>query len=557
MRQFSTNGAISLRAISGSHCVLLGMNARRSAARRLLGFAIQRTDHTEDETYFLRGGLTFEETSRGEEQPSVYEHPIQDFKWGDYSAKPEHEYTYRVFPVYGAPKKLEYGRAVSVTVQTEPERDREHTLYFNRGVAASQAFVRKFPHITKKDLDGEGENDNSEAMAWLSRGLLEAMTSFIASARGSDWALRVCIFEFTFPPILEALRRAHLRSADVQILNDQKSRALREENQPAIRAARIGGLVTARSAPGQGLGHNKFMVLLHRGKPISVWTGSTNMTAGGILGQANVGHTVHDPAVAQAYLEYWNEARKNQSIARSFKPYVDQRSPVWSGRKPPKGTTLVFSPRTTTRALSEYVALMERAKRAVFVTFAFGITDPFVPALARSTPALRYLLMDNKGQGGRYGNRGNYTKAARNPRNRIALGDFIHEGELAGWHEEQLTGLNEHVRYVHNKYMLIDPLSSDPIVITGSANFSPASTDKNDENMLVIRGNTRVADIYLCEFMRLFSHFYFRSKLAEARSGARGRPKRLYLASDDSWSRKYYERGSAREKERNYFGVRP
>jgi phosphatidylserine/phosphatidylglycerophosphate/cardiolipin synthase-like enzyme len=48
-------------------------------------------------------------------------------------------------------------------------------------------------------------------------------------------------------------------------------------------------------------------------------------------------------------------------------------------------------------------------------------------------------------------------------------------------------------------------------VVTGSANFSTASTNKNDENMLVIRGNTRVADIYLGEFMRIYNHLSFRA----------------------------------------------
>ena len=52
--------------------------------------------------------------------------------------------------------------------------------------------------------------------------------------------------------------------------------------------------------------------------------------------------------------------------------------------------------------------------------------------------------------------------------------------------------------------MLMDPLSIDPIVVTGSANFSKVSTNDNDENMLVIRGDQRVADIYFTEFNRLF-----------------------------------------------------
>src|SRR5439155_12902125 len=74
-----------------------------------------------------------------------------------------------------------------------------------------------------------------------------------------------------------------------------------------------------------------------------------------------------------------------------------------------------------------------------------------------------------------------------------------------------ILGLNEHVSYIHSKFLLHDPLGDDPIVVTGSANFSDASTNDNDENMIVIRGSQRAADIYFTEFNRLFNHYYFRS----------------------------------------------
>jgi hypothetical protein len=35
------------------------------------------------------------------------EHPIQSFQWGDYSAKPDTTYRYKVVPVYGKPKLIE------------------------------------------------------------------------------------------------------------------------------------------------------------------------------------------------------------------------------------------------------------------------------------------------------------------------------------------------------------------------------------------------------------------------------------------------------------------
>src|SRR5262249_52689626 len=66
------------------------------------------------------------------------------------------------------------------------------------------------------------------------------------------------------------------------------------------------------------------------------------------------------------------------------------------------------------------------------------------------------------------------------------------------------------VFFVHTKFLLIDPLSDDPLVCSGSANFSSNSLLQNDENMLLVRGDTRVAGIYMTEFDRIFRHFYFR-----------------------------------------------
>jgi phosphatidylserine/phosphatidylglycerophosphate/cardiolipin synthase-like enzyme len=95
--------------------------------------------------------------------------------------------------------------------------------------------------------------------------------------------------------------------------------------------------------------------------------------------------------------------------------------------------------------------------------------------------------------------------------------------------------------------MLVDPLCDDPLIITGSANFSDASTTKNDENMLVIRGDTRVADIYLTEFMRLFMHFYFRT-IVNGIGPAESDPDAGFLKDDDSWLLPYYQNNTPKCK---------
>ena len=152
------------------------------------------------------------------------------------------------------------------------------------------------------------------------------------------------------------------------------------------------------------------------------------------------------------------------------------------------------------------------------MTFAFGMTDVFKDVYANAQAPLRFALLEQKTRSMQAGPEKtaeeNKIQQLRNmPENVFAVGDFIRTNEVDGWLKERLSGLNSHVRYVHNKFMLVDPLGDDPIVVCGSANFSEASTNRNDENMLVVRGNTRVADIYLGEFMRLYSHFAFRESL--------------------------------------------
>lgn len=89
-------------------------------------------------------------------------------------------------------------------------------------------------------------------------------------------------------------------------------------------------------------------------------------------------------------------------------------------------------------------------------------------------------------------------------------------------------------------------------MITGSANFSDASTRKNDENMLVIRGGKRVADLYLSEFMRLYNHFQFRG-LAHTRAATGPESARSFLVPNDSWKARYYRPGTPKYLERLYF----
>ena len=81
---------------------------------------------------------------------------------------------------------------------------------------------------------------------------------------------------------------------------------------------------------------------------------------------------------------------------------------------------------------------------------------------------------------------------------------------------------------IHAKVILADPFGTNPVLVTGSANFSHNSTAVNDENSLVINGHSGVIDIYATDFMRLFEQYHFRAFRAAAGDTPLG------LASDDS-----------------------
>jgi len=89
-------------------------------------------------------------------------------------------------------------------------------------------------------------------------------------------------------------------------------------------------------------------------------------------------------------------------------------------------------------------------------------------------------------------------------------------------------------------------------VITGSANFSKASVYANDENMLLIHKDTRVADVYLGEFMRLYSHHAFREYVKRSRQTTDVEFR--HLESTDRWTKDYYiDNATARQARRKYF----
>jgi phosphatidylserine/phosphatidylglycerophosphate/cardiolipin synthase-like enzyme len=305
-----------------------------------------------------------------------------------------------------------------------------------------------------------------------------------------------------------------------------------------------------------------------------VWTGSTNISDGGIHGQTNVGHWVRDKDVAERFKAYWDllsddpgapdgaDASTARAENKKFREAVEALldTPDSLAKVAP-GVTPIFSPRQGPTVLDMYATMVAEAKRLSCITLAFGISDVFKSLLSnnKADGCISFFLLEKQDKPNP---RSTKEFVGLNAKNNVyqAWGSFLRE-PLYQWTKETnaaALGLNKHVSYVHSKFLLMDPLSTDPIVVTGSANFSKASTNENDENMLAIRGSQRVADIYFTEFNRLFYHYYFRAvqeqtkRMLSKKNKSRSDQQSLFLAEDDRWI-KSYKPGSLKQKRVDIF----
>lgn len=562
MREIKKGAALAVRAIGGLHVVTLAwdfMPGQESKHVGLLGFAIERSEIADGkiiERYYLRGIKRFKNKDEGLPPGTpvpTSEHPIQSFQWGDYTAKPKTTYTYAVIPVYGKPKLLQLDEnsttMIEITTETEigkasADGKTTHDIYFNRGVAGSQAYALKFgktkPDETKPD---------SDQMRWLSRELFEALAKFIGLASGhdaSDYALRAMLYEFRYPPVGKAFKSARAAGADVAIRYEAQS--YKDDNEKMISSVGIKSICKPQKSRA-GVRHNKFIVLIHKGKPIAVWTGSTNISAGGIFGHSNVGHVIWNSEIAQRYLDYWEDLAKIDVTRTDLVKRNLQVEPTPSGEPPKTRILTLFCPRDDKKQLETldwYAKLMASASRILCMTFAFNLEDVYEKVLASPGDTLRYAVFDK-----------NLAKdvedeidAVRNTV--IAVGAKLSKGDMENFLGEYLTGFNRN-RYIHDKFMLVDPLGDDPIVVTGTANFSGASQAANDENMLVIRDSERVADIYFGEFMRIFDHLYSRYIVGKMKAAGKSDPDAGFLKEKtDDWLPQHFKKGR-KELRRRYF----
>lgn len=572
MRARASKDGLTVRLIAGSYNVLLAMDLSEAKRANCLGFTIERTDLDTGDRRWLPNLVRFPSDPNGRNVTSARA-PIQKFRWGDYTTEPGKRYRYRVVARYGSAADI-LGEGVSaekpgafdtipggvvVEVYTENSRLNETAVFFNRGAAASEAYVRRF-----------GANDPAkipEALVWLSRGLEEGILAFIAKAADEQFVLHAAVYEFQKDDLLAALQQAKARGVDVAVVYHARKKndsdKTKDKNEAAIAETGIDFARPRAAGPSNAIMHNKFVVLLRKdaagtAQPIAVWTGSTNWTEGAIYGQLNVGHAIYDASTAKSYGAYFNLLSQDLS-APGMKRGVEALTPVPATparASVAHGITPIFSPQSNLAMIDLYADICRQAKM-LFVSAPFLLHEK-IRATFNEAPAgtLRFIMADKEGS---FGKQGEIELIKHNPANvasvatvlRNPLNDF--QGKLLE-HTESFHHAGVHI---HSKIIAADPFGADPILVTGSANFSNNSTRVNDSNSLVIRGDTAVMDVYATEFMRMFEHYWFRYRLSqeEAEAKAQGKPVHQILAlkEEASWADKYYQEGSPEMLDRQAF----
>lgn len=220
-----------------------------------------------------------------------------------------------------------------------------------------------------------------------------------------------------------------------------------------------------------------------------------------------------------------------------------------------KSLLTVESPRPNLNALQWCAKSVATARSWLSATLPFGMHKLFQQVYSKDDDILRFGPMDKRTAQTREPNRTNDLAAIHAITARknvvLAVGNNIVISEFDRWFAK-LDQIVAHVfmHWVHAKYMIVDPLSENPIIVSGSANFSDASTKDNDENVLVIRGDKRLEDIYLGEFMRLHSHYAFREAVAihVEQGGSPTDWKPQFLQDSDAWQVPYFDAGDSSGK---------
>ena len=321
---------------------------------------------------------------------------------------------------------------------------------------------------------------NGNNAVYLNYTLDDTMVGYINRATQS---LDIAIYELAqgagMADIVGAINSAYTRGVVVRVIYDGKDNASTSISNlnSGIRT------LASPSTSAYNIMHNKFMIIdAADAAKATVWTGSTNWTELMFDRDVNNAVIIQDQPLAQAYVAEFNQmwgsttATPNAATAK-FGPYKTATT-AHTFTVDGKTIELYFSPKDNTNS-QIYNAINTADKELFFGVYTFTESnDATGISTKHGTSGMTVKgIMDNYSVG--------YSAySILNP----AMGS-------------DLKIYNQSNTVYHTKMMVVDPdyPALDPLVLTGSHNWSATADTKNDENTLIIHDST-LANQYLQSF---------------------------------------------------------
>lgn len=483
-------------------------------------------------------------------RPST-EWPVQKYMWTDYQVARGQTVAYRVVPMVGKAGKLRRSLknasdwTPSVTLGDASSQGVEAT--FNRGIVASQWLSRRLanlpgntPNTKLRTAIGTVGDPLRDFLAGDARA---ALIAFIREASAAPTrALHAALFELNDPELVAELVKLGPK-LHLVLANGSVKKKGEDENSDARATLKAAGIdVTDRMIAPNRLGHDKFAVLSDAaGKPMAILTGSTNWTQTGLCTQANNVLVIRDRTVAGWYRAAWQ--RLHDAGSTTPDTLISANSQLNTMTSGGRTTSAWLTPVRGLIDLKDAARRIDGASQGVlFLMFNPGPSGTLLNTiLARGDPTSptydRDLYVNGVLNGDPSTKKRPVVLYHRGEPSRLSfdvvLPAAVGTDPLRFWLPElrQLAGTHA---MVHSKVIVVDPFGPAPVVMTGSHNLGPKASGRNDDNLVIVDGDSRLAEAYAVTIIAIYAQYRWRQRLAQG-SKWRG------LHDNDRWQAPYFQ----------------
>jgi phosphatidylserine/phosphatidylglycerophosphate/cardiolipin synthase-like enzyme len=538
--------------------------------RDCLGFAIERQTGRAAKVHVVENRIGFTDAPgrSGERRPSTT-WPFQRFSWSDHQMDLGDRARYRVVPML-RDARGDLRRADAAASKWTPwlalaPAAGGMSAWFNRGHVISQFMARHLARLRRKEGLTHSQalaafktrlSDHEEPIRlFLSGGLRTRLLDLLAATRKAGGHVYAALYELTDDELIGALAQFKSR-AHVVLANGSVKKKGEDGNKSARKVLKAGKVdVRNRMSAPRFLAHNKFLVTTDKQrKPKLVWTGSTNWTKTGLCTQINNGLLIENAKVAKTFAAQWD------LLAAAGDGHED----LLAHNDEPKLVTprceVRFTRTSEQRDLDAIRGALERAREGVlFLMFMPGPSGTFrdIMQLRAKRPQLYvHGVASEVPRGKAEDEEVDVTLVGANAPLRRRLAVVQPEGiktPFAAFAATVVRGaFKSQIGHaiIHSKFLVIDPFT-DPVVITGSHNFSKAASAKNDENLVFIRGDRELALAYAIHALSVYHHyrwlFYVRDRQLQGEAPWSG------LSREPDWQHSHLKPGSRSRNEMEFW----